>query len=105
MNEKIAKTGFANWAIALSVFPCSGQFRHYYNIVTQIQQLFSINFNNFALTRTLNEERAAGRGSDAAESDDEILDIQVDEAKQSGPLEFLDPQQAGIDVRDAFFSA
>ena len=104
MNEKIAKTGFANWAIAPSVAPCFGQFRDYYNIVTQIQQLISINFNNFVLAWALNEGEA-GRGFEPAGSDDKIFDIQVDEAKQSGPLEFLDPQQAGIDVRDAFFSA
>ena len=47
----------------------------------------------------------AGRGFDAAGSGDEVLDIQVDEARQSGPLEFVDPQQAGIYVRDVFCSA
>ena len=92
MNEKIAEAGFPGWAIALSVAPCFGQFRDYYNIVTQIQQLISINFNNFALTRTLSEGPGAGWGSEPAGSGDKILDIQVDEAKQSGPLEFLDPQ-------------
>ena len=101
MNEKIAETGFPSWAITRSVSPCFGQFRHYYNIVTQIQQLISINFNNFALTRTLNE--GGGPGFRTGGSDDKILDNYADNADQYGPLEFLCQLHAGFEAGNVHF--
>ena len=99
--RKLLKQGCHTGPVALSVAPCFGQFRDYYNIVAQIQPLISINFNNFCADWDIERGAAADRGFEPAGSGDEILDIQVDEARQSGPLEFLDPQQAGIYVRQA----